>query len=59
MRLQEESRRATRMLKHKAVRRISRCRRKEVLIEFTDGTRFYVDWQEKALELSITRGIER
>lgn len=58
MRLREETRRATRMLLGKVVRRVVRHRKKEVLVEFSDGTRLYVDWQPtEELELSITEGV--
>ncbi|WP_447752841.1 hypothetical protein [Sphingopyxis fribergensis] len=54
MTLDEESARATASLRGKMVRRIFRHREQEVLIEFEDGSRLFVD-SEKTLELSITQ----
>lgn len=56
MRLQEETHLATRMLKGKVVRRAWRHRLKELGIEFTDGTRLFVDSKKNGLEISITDG---
>ena len=53
MTLDEEAERATGMLLGKVVRRILRHREQEVVIEFEDGSRFFVDC-ETSLELSIT-----
>ena len=44
---------ATEILKGRAVRVVRRHRETELLIEFEDGTRLFVDSQT-ALELSIT-----
>ena len=52
--LSEEAKRATRMLKGKAVRVVRRHRRGELLIEFDDGTRLFVDHVTLGLELSVT-----
>ena len=52
--LKDESERATSLLEGKVVLRVFRNRAKEVGIEFTDGTRFFVDHQPSELELSIT-----
>ena len=52
--LTDQSKIATKMLKGKIIKRIIRHTKKEVLIEFTDGTRLFVDQLEKELELSIT-----
>jgi hypothetical protein len=51
--LQEESERATAMLAGKVVARVVRYREAEVLIEFADGTRLFVDGGTR-LELSMT-----
>jgi hypothetical protein len=52
--LEDESERATGMLAGKVVAFIKRHRASEVLIEFTDGSRLYVDKSEDGIELSIT-----
>jgi hypothetical protein len=54
--LAEEAEHATEMLQGKAVARIARHRETEVLIEFADGTRLFVDRSETGVELSITKG---
>lgn len=51
--LEQESARATEMLSGKVVARIERHRETEVLIEFTDGTRLFVDHNAVGVELSI------
>jgi hypothetical protein len=53
MSLADESERATALVAGKVVARVVRHREGEVLIEFTDGTRLFVDGAA-ALELSIT-----
>ena len=53
--LGQQGRRATRMLRGKAVAKIRRRRSREVMLEFQDGTRLYVD-SASAVELSITEG---
>ncbi len=58
MNLPKETQRATRMLKGKTVNSVKNFRKKEVLIEFTDGTRLFVDWQESELEISIEGNFE-
>lgn len=52
--LEQESSRATEMLAGKVVARIVRHREAEVLVEFTDGTRFFVNRAEQGVELSIS-----
>jgi hypothetical protein len=52
MTLDEEGERATAMLLGKVVKRIARFREREVLIEFEDGARLFVD-SATPLELSI------
>jgi hypothetical protein len=56
--LPKEALRATEGLAGKVVARIERHSPSEILIEFTDGTRFFVDGTEQGLELSITGGTE-
>ncbi len=53
MDLKQESDRATKMLLGKSVKSVKRHRPGEVLIEFTDGTRLFIDAKAAALELSI------
>jgi hypothetical protein len=52
--LKSEARRTTKMLKGKIVEKVWRHRSKEIGIQFTDGTRLFVDISEGGLELSIT-----
>ena len=54
--LADEATRATEMLRGKIVARIARHSEAEVLVEFTDGTRLFVDLSGSALELSVTGG---
>ncbi|HKO98271.1 MAG TPA: hypothetical protein VJU86_14835 [Pyrinomonadaceae bacterium] len=56
MNLKSEAKRASEMLKGKVVARVTRHRAEEVCLEFTDGTRIYVDRKAggEGLELSIT-----
>jgi hypothetical protein len=55
--LEEEGQRATAMLAGKVVRCVRRLRAQELLVEFTDGTRLFVDGGSPGtLELSITGG---
>ena len=54
--LAEESDRATEMLAGKVVARVARHRAGEVLVEFEDGTRLFVDRTDSGVELSITGG---
>lgn len=56
--LEEESVRATEMLAGKTVAFIRRHRPTEVLIEFTDGSRLFVDRADDGVELSITGDFE-
>jgi hypothetical protein len=51
-----ESTNATEMLFGKVVDKVIRHKLKEVLVEFTDGTRLFIDHSADALELSITEG---
>lgn len=54
--LEDEAERASEMLRGKVVARVIRNRPTEVLVEFADGTRLFVDRATDALELSITGG---
>ena len=54
MKLEEESKNAEKMLKGKKVKSVFRHRRNEFGLEFTDGTRLFVDLTLDGLELSIT-----
>ncbi len=56
MDLQEEQLVAEKFLKGKVVKSIFRHRANELCIEFTDGTRLFVDKNETGLELSVTSG---
>ena len=42
------------MLKGKIISAVYRHGENEVLIQFTDGTRFFIDKNQSGLELSIT-----
>lgn len=53
MTLDKESARASSLLRGKVVQRIARHREQEVMIEFDDGSRLYVDSGAR-LEMSIT-----
>jgi len=54
MDLQAEAKRATEMLKGKVLAHVTRHRAEEICLEFTDGTRLYVDRSADGVELSIT-----
>ncbi len=54
--IEDEAERASEMLRGKVVARVVRTRPTEVLLEFTDGTRLFVDRVADELELSITNG---
>ena len=54
----KETLQATELLKGKIVDSVKKLREKELLIEFTDGTRLFIDWKKDALELSITSSVE-
>ena len=56
--LDEEAKRATELLKGKVVARVARHREGEVMVEFADGTRLYVDRRDDGIELSIIGGSE-
>jgi len=53
-RLEEEARKATELLQGKTVAKVWRHRRKEIGIEFTDGSRLFIDHLPNELEISIT-----
>lgn len=52
--LDEEGERITKLLVGKTISYVRRHRDCELLIEFADGTRLFVDAPSEALELSIT-----
>ena len=52
--LEAEAKRATELLRGKVVRAIWRHSPKQIGIEFTDGTRLFVDHQDSSVEVSIT-----
>ena len=52
--LEEEGRKATELLQGKIVTKVWRQRHEEIGIEFTDGTRLFIDHQPNELEISIT-----
>lgn len=54
--LEQEAKLATEMLKGKVVSKLLRHREGEVGIEFTDGTRLFIDTTDTSVELSITGG---
>jgi hypothetical protein len=54
--LPQEAAAATNALAGKVVARVERHRVSEILVEFTDGTRLFVDATVEGLELSITGG---
>jgi hypothetical protein len=56
--LNEEAERATELLRGKEVAAVWRNRKGEVGVEFTDGTRLFVDGVEGGIEISITGGKE-
>jgi hypothetical protein len=56
--LSKEAELATELLRGKEVATVWRHRSREVGVEFTDGTRLFVDWKEDGVELSITGGSE-
>ena len=53
-RLKNESRRATRLLKGKVVQSVRRSKVGELMLQFTDGARLYIDVTGTEMELSIT-----
>jgi len=54
MTLEEQQDRATKMLRGKMLQTVFRHRSTEIGMEFTDGTRLFVDVIEGQLEISIT-----
>lgn len=57
--LEEEASQATSLLQGKVVTRVLRHRESEVLVEFSDGSRFFIDRSAHGVELSITVGREK
>ena len=59
MKLDDEGLQATKLLEGRVVKAIHRHRAREVMVEFVDGSRLFVDWREdRSLELSITGDFE-
>ena len=54
MHLQQEADEIERLVADKVVSSVRRHRSTELLIEFTDGTRLFVNTREEPLEFSIT-----
>ena len=54
--LEEEAAKMSDMLRGKIVKAIKRHRTKEVMIEFSDGTRLFVDRTAEGLDFSIADG---
>src|SRR5215471_5439174 len=54
--LRKEAEEATNMLRGKIVRILRRHSSKEISLEFTDGTRLFVDCAAEGSEISITEG---
>jgi len=52
--LEAEAARATELLRGKVVAHIARHRDAEVMVQFTDGTRLFVDGALGSVELSVT-----
>jgi hypothetical protein len=52
--LEDEGKLATEILQGKVIRVVWRPTEKQVGIEFTDGTRFFIDHQSLSVEMSIT-----
>jgi hypothetical protein len=52
----QEAQRLTGLLTGKTVKIVRRRRSSELLVEFVDGTRLYVDCADAELELSVTGG---
>jgi hypothetical protein len=52
--LENESAKLTELLKGKVVKTVRRHRSSEVMIEFDDGSRLFVDRSSEGLEFSVT-----
>ncbi len=52
--LKNEAKQLNEALKGKVVAKVWRHRAGEIAIEFSDGTRFFADWDEKGLETTVT-----
>jgi hypothetical protein len=52
--LKEESIKATELLEGRKVQAVVRHKPSELLIQFTDGSRLFIDIHNEELELSIT-----
>jgi hypothetical protein len=56
--LEEEAAELNRLLVGRVVKIVWRHRPKEIVIEFTDQTRLFVDWQATELEMSVTNNVD-
>ena len=56
MDLEDEAAALTKLLAGKSVRDVRRLRIAELLIEFTDGTRLFIDAKSDGIECSVTGG---
>jgi hypothetical protein len=52
--LKKEAEETTKLLNGKIIDKVWRHRPEEIVIQFTDGSRLFVDKQKEGLELSIT-----
>jgi hypothetical protein len=52
--MKTEGKRLTKLLGGKTVRHIRKFRPQEIMVEFTDGARLYVDCPSEAVECSVT-----
>jgi hypothetical protein len=52
--LEDEASRLTDLLRGKVIKAIRRHRSDEVLVEFEDGTRLFIDRNSDGLEFSVT-----
>jgi hypothetical protein len=52
--LRDEADRLTHLLRGKAIKQAKRHRKGEILLEFDDGTRRFVDMVAEGLEISVT-----
>jgi hypothetical protein len=56
--LENEAKKLTDLLQGRSVKMVWRHRAREVVIEFDDGTRLFVDAASDPLEFSVTGGCE-
>ena len=58
MNLEQEAEKITELLQGKSVSVVWRHRRNEVVIQFTDGTRLFIDGKDAPLDVSVTGGAQ-